>query len=450
MAEEPVKEEWEEPEDALFVSKLGIEYPSTIRTDKVVAGSAALERTLEIDEDGLLVQVFAITVDDMPLGGGQWSFKKKGTRDEYIKLMDEHWEELCIDFKDAVRQGAYYHQIKEKTPDSDNTAFLRGFLQHIQETMLEQKFDDDDLVKDTATKAEMLESHTVMQPLEANKPADVAKGDEESDSDDSKPDNYEPLTTISDRLHAMRCTAEDNDYPLDRFEQFIMDTESQMQRIRDAYHNDGRSGGLQLTAGGPDDGEDWRSEAGDEDAHDPEAWRGDVHVAEATSYDDSEDDDEEKEEEPSTWQKSDDPAEEMKSEADMAMLKMSIYVEHFTNAANQIWTTTAAIIHRGNKIKRNDEDAQWMKTLREQIKLMETFRDKTKIAYEQFCDAVGDSPAEKWEQRQVFELFEDEKDGPIAKMQKAIDMASNPSILKAVIKKDMTKQRINPDGMGSP
>jgi hypothetical protein len=302
--------------------------------------------------------------------------------------------------------------------------------------MLEQKFDDDEPAKDTVTEAQILNLNEVKRPSSFKKPkskpsADV-QGKQKSDSDDAKSDNDDPLTTISDRLHAMRCAGEDNDYKLDRFEQLIMDAESQMQRIRNAYNDDGREDGLQLTAGGPEEGEDWRGEADDPEAHDPEAWRGDIHVHDETSYADSEDD------EPSLWEESDDPDEERETDADFAMLKMSLFVERFTYAANKIWTDSAAMIHRGVKLQQNTE----------MIDLMKTFRDKTRKAYSQFCDVVDGSAMSQYELKPVFELFEDEKEGPIAKMQKAIDMASKPAMLEAVIKKDMTKQRIKDERSG--
>ena len=410
--------------------------PLEISRETHVADRASLERVLYVDPDGRLMQDFSIMVDDILIGGGQWAFKSRGTHDEYIHTLDEHWEQLKQDFTDAVRQGNYYNLLKDTSTDGERSAaFLRGYLHHLQEDLLKQKFDDDDIAHGKTTRKQILKLIKVRKKLEAQQTeAELANTDALSPLEvrKAKPED-EPLTTISDRLSAMRAAAEDNDYTLDRFEEFIFNAESQMERVRRAYYDDGRQEGLQLAGGDTDQEDDFEFEADEEDEGeekpDPNAWRESIPEVDLGGYDDEEGADE------SLWEESDDVDDERETEADYAVLKVSAGVERFSYAANQIWTGAAGDIHHNIQVKRNDE----------QIKLMETFRDETQKAYDEFRAAVDGSSMAQFEYLPVFELFEDPKDGVIANMQKAIDMAKKPFILESVVKKHMTKQRDSGD-----
>jgi hypothetical protein len=376
-----------------------------LRENEKVAGNVSLERYVYVMKDGLLEQNLSINERDIPVDAREWHFEVKGSHDTLLSSLDQHWRRLRREFNTLAEEAAYYHHAKTNSP-------LEGDERRRE------------FVISTATK---LSSHLLAQTIP----------DEELTSGEIAESNY-PVTTISQRMGAMRATARSMKIPLDSFEKHISSLNKYAHEAVALYekamlgNDDGSDNGQQLQSTAADseyDNEDaWRGEGEDEDTppyeeQDCEECSVDGAEAWRESLDDN---DAEKE----PWQDDDhDPDDERDEQIDDLLEDFMNYVMDFTHLANRLWMDAVVQIKEGQPVTLN----------KQQIAGMEKVMLETQQAYEKFKEASQDTAAGQYELKEVYDQLEDPERGIQARMQKLISMASRPQQLEETIKRALPK-----------
>ncbi len=345
--------------------------------DDLVINDFSMEIDTYIEDKHLYVDL-SFSWKGTIISGKLKKFSPNNSYDPYLSVIKHHWDNICDECIEIYELISLYHNIKSR-----DEKILDGMMLHVFMDLAES----------------LLDNFPPKEDLEGG----------------IRDHRFYPLTGISHRLRAIRDTTEDFDrIRLDRFEKYIHEVHKKSLSALKLFEK---------ATGIGDDERDLQLTAGESEFEDEDDWRD-------KDEDDVSEKDGDREIEP--WEDEDyDPDEEREDEVDNLLENYVDNVADFVRAANFIWMEAVEKISEGQPVTENTE----------YIEKMKNARDAVDAAYANFKQATEDMAIAVFELKPLYELLEDEKRGPMARMDKLISLASRPAQLEKVIKEGMQKER---------
>jgi hypothetical protein len=255
-----------------------------------------------------------------------------------------------------------------------------------------------------------------------------------------KPNKRVPLLSYSQRYMSIRESSYDSDIQFDDFEMAMIDLNTMVSKAFTRFDN--------IVYGMDADEQHLRGD-------DKEMFGNDDDSIVETEFDDDEDnmpsrdegtgfagegDDDEKEiwhTDADSWKRGGDdnaynPDRERDTKIEDAINRYLNQMKNFMQAAEELWLEAAAQVSEGKPVTRNEKALGTMKY----------WKQEASGSYQAFKEALADtSSLSGFELQPVYELLEDEAQGPDNSMQKLISMASRPELLASVIRKALPPER---------
>ncbi len=376
-------------------------------------GELRLERQIYADKGGELAHFLSlVNPEDAPLVATDIKVRTIGSSDPQLDVLDNHWANLKEEVHTITEEAGYYYFAKTgKTESAATDAFIKHTLITVSGHLLSQN------------------------DLQLN----LLNGEEG--------ENDYPITSLSQRLDAMREVASHTGITFDAFEKAIDRLSTRTYEAADRFDDilNGYTKSDEEEA--EKDDESWRTpESSAEDAE-PD-WRpateedledaqelSEEEIEDIPDYNPEHDDCNEgglatSEREP--WEDDDHDDDDDRDEGLKAEMEDYVnYMVDFTNVANQIWMNAATRVTDGGHVELE----------RDKVKEMREIMQHTQEAYDIFKARAEDLGTSSYEMKPVFEALEDPQKGTQAMMQKIISMASRPKHMEEAIKKVLPKDR---------
>lgn len=377
-----------------------------LREDTATSGNLQLSREAYLEADGKLTQEFGLWNHDSEklLKTAQWEFKDVEDPEPHLKSLDSHWRQLKDEFTRVTEHARHYAAIKT------------GGNQH----------DVDDITSDAV--ADMADGLFYQYASDS----DIAAG---------KPNKRIPLLTYSQRYMSIRESSYDSDIQFDDFEMAVIDLNTMVSKAFTRFDNivygmdadeQHLRGEEKETFGDDDQGivetefdddenppkssKDGSSFAGESDDGEDEPWHKDADKWKSSSGD----------------YNAFNPDRERDAKIEDAINRYLNQMKSFMQAAEELWLETATQVSKGKLVTRNDKA----------LSMMKYWKKEAADSYGAFKEALADAAGlSGFELQPVYDLLEDEAQGPDASMQKLISMASRPDLLASVIRKGLPPER---------